>query len=296
MTSRQIEIFLAVGQHSSFTLAADALYLSQPTVSRQISLLEEELDVTLFVRGNNYVRMTPEGMVLTNAFRKMKHIFDKEMKTAKAVKEGHMGSLTVGFISDMDIPDFFLRGIDLFRKKYPGVTVDYVGKPKTNFAQDLCSHTIDMILGHEMEFQTYPNLLSEHIADTQMGIYYGARHTLANKTDLSVADFKDETIWTIRIADTPERRNMIKKVTDFYGIPEFRIQLTDSTNEIMFHLRLGEGACIMDSFVLNELPQDVRILPFDPQISTVHISLFWDKENLNPCIPQFADILKNVVT
>ena len=48
------EIFLAVGQHSSFTLAADALYLSQPTVSRQISLLEEELDVTLFVRGNNY--------------------------------------------------------------------------------------------------------------------------------------------------------------------------------------------------------------------------------------------------
>ena len=137
MTSRQIEIFLAVGQHSSFTLAADALYLSQPTVSRQISLLEEELDVTLFVRGNNYVRMTPEGMVLTNAFRKMKHIFDKEMKTAKAVKEGHMGSLTVGFISDMDIPDFFLRGIDLFRKKYPGVTVDYVCKPKTNFAQDL---------------------------------------------------------------------------------------------------------------------------------------------------------------
>ncbi len=296
MTSRQIEIFLTVGQYGSFTLAADALYLSQPTVSRQIALLEEELEVDLFIRGNNHVHMTPEGMILTNAFRKMKHIFDKEMITAKAVKKGHLGHLTVGFISDMDIPDFFLRGIDLFRKKYPGVTVDYLCKPKTTFAEDLKDHTIDMILGHEMEFQTYSHLLSEHITDTQMGIYYGTRHPLARKPDLSIADFKDETIWTIRIADTAERRNMIKKVTDFYGIPEFRIELMDSTNEIMFRLRLGEGACIMDSFVLNELPQDIRILPFDSRISTVHISLFWDRENLNPCIPQFTGILKKCCT
>lgn len=295
MTSKQIEIFLAVGHYNSFTLAADALYVSQPTVSRQISLLEEELGVDLFIRGNNYVHMTSEGMILLNAFQKMKQIFDKELLSAKAVRKGHMGNLTLGFISDMDIPEFFLQGIDLFRKKYPGVTVNYVCSPQKSFVEDLHNHTLDLILGHEIEFRTYSNLLSEHITNTQMGIYYGVRHPLAQKPDLSVSDFKDEKVWTFHLADTDERRSMIKQVTDFYGIPEFHIELIDSTNEIMFHLRLGEGICIMDSLVLNELPRDIRILPFDPLISTVDISLFWDKDNLNPCIPLFISALKKCI-
>ena len=54
MTSKQIECFLSVSESLNFTQSSKKLYSSQSTVSRQISLLEEELGFDLFVRGNKW--------------------------------------------------------------------------------------------------------------------------------------------------------------------------------------------------------------------------------------------------
>ena len=77
MTSRQIQTFLTVAETLNFTEAAERLYSSQPSISRNISLLEEELGFKLFERGNNYVTLTQSGAIMAQGgiSRKLFDIF-----------------------------------------------------------------------------------------------------------------------------------------------------------------------------------------------------------------------------
>ena len=68
MTSRQLEYFLAVARYLNFTRAAEALYVSQTAITRQIQVLEEEVGAQLFFRTKKQVQLTAAGQVfLTEA-------------------------------------------------------------------------------------------------------------------------------------------------------------------------------------------------------------------------------------
>ena len=64
MELRVLQYFLAVARENSISGAAEFLHLSQPTLSRQLKELEEELGKQLFIRGNRKITLTEEGMIL----------------------------------------------------------------------------------------------------------------------------------------------------------------------------------------------------------------------------------------
>ena len=66
MTTEQMRTFLAVADCLNFTKAAERLYLSQPTISRQIQSLEEECKTPLLVRTRKEVRLTPAGAIMVS--------------------------------------------------------------------------------------------------------------------------------------------------------------------------------------------------------------------------------------
>ena len=70
MTMEQMRTFLAVADCLNFTKAAERLYLSQPTVSRQIQSLEEECKTPLLVRTRKEVRLTPAGAIMVSHLKK----------------------------------------------------------------------------------------------------------------------------------------------------------------------------------------------------------------------------------
>jgi DNA-binding transcriptional LysR family regulator len=70
---QKIETFLAAAEKLSFSEAAKQLHLSQPTVSHQIKVLEQELDVRLFIRNNTGLRLTDAGRLLLPWARRLLH-------------------------------------------------------------------------------------------------------------------------------------------------------------------------------------------------------------------------------
>lgn len=67
MEIRVLQYFLAVAREQSISAAAEALHLSQPTLSRQLKDLEDELGKPLMIRGNRRITLTEEGMLLAQA-------------------------------------------------------------------------------------------------------------------------------------------------------------------------------------------------------------------------------------
>ena len=150
------------------------------------------------------------------------------------------------------------------------------------------------MFAHDMEFKKYDTLNSQHVSEIKRALYYGVRNPYATKKDLKVGDFKDDIHWAATVADTAEQRKRLREVADRYGLEELNTRYVSSTNEIVFHMLLGEGYSIMDSYVLQDTPKDIKILPLD-ELDPVKVSLFWDKSNMNPCIPLFCDEMKQYV-
>ena len=77
MELRVLQYFLTVAREQSISAAANALHLSQPTLSRQLKEMEEELGKTLFLRGNRKITLTEEGMILRKRAQEIMELLEK---------------------------------------------------------------------------------------------------------------------------------------------------------------------------------------------------------------------------
>ena len=77
MELRVLQYFLAVAREESITRAAEVLHITQPTLSRQLSQLEEELGTRLFERGTRHITLTPDGLLLRRRAEEISELVDK---------------------------------------------------------------------------------------------------------------------------------------------------------------------------------------------------------------------------
>ncbi|MGN0508868.1 MAG: LysR family transcriptional regulator, partial [Ruminococcus sp.] len=80
MEIRVLKYFLAVAREQSISAAADSLFLSQPTLSRQLKELEEELGKQLFIRGNRKITLTEEGVLLRKRAEEIMELISRTEK------------------------------------------------------------------------------------------------------------------------------------------------------------------------------------------------------------------------
>ena len=122
MTFRQFEIFLAVAHAKSFTRAAEALHVSQSTLSQHVLELERELGVRLFDRLGRAVTLTEAGRLLEEHATRIATTVASARRAIDELKGLERGSLVIGASTTPGI--YVLPGIvAAFRRRYPGIDV-----------------------------------------------------------------------------------------------------------------------------------------------------------------------------
>ena len=96
MDLRVLRYFLTVAKEQSFTKAAHQLNITQPTLSRQLAALEDELGATLFERGGHSINLTSEGQLLKRRALEIVDLEDKIVSEFKGDNESIEGKITIG--------------------------------------------------------------------------------------------------------------------------------------------------------------------------------------------------------
>lgn len=96
MEIRVLRYFLAVAREGSITGAANSLHVTQPTLSRQMKELEEELGHQLLIRGAHNVRLTPEGMILRQRAEEIVSMAEKTKSELSSMKGHVRGDIYIG--------------------------------------------------------------------------------------------------------------------------------------------------------------------------------------------------------
>src|SRR6266487_3976135 len=135
MTLQQLIYFLAAVEHGSFSVAAEALYIAQPSLSEQIKRLENELGVTLFVRTNRRLVLTEAGQLFLPSAQRAVAAAGEAAESVRGIRTLTGGTVAFGTFSTAQ--HLFLTDlIAEFRARHPQVRVRVVGLNSSGVALD----------------------------------------------------------------------------------------------------------------------------------------------------------------
>lgn len=120
MELRTLRYFVAVAEELNITRAAEKLAMAQPPLSAQMHQLEEELGVTLFIRGKRRLTLTPEGEVMLQRARQILELVQKTHAEVSSMEGGLSGMLYISMVEG-SAPGLVADWIAGFREEYPNV-------------------------------------------------------------------------------------------------------------------------------------------------------------------------------
>lgn len=189
MNESHLETFLAVSKYKSFSKAAEALNVTQPTITSRIKSLEEILQYTLFIRVGHEISLTEEGIFFTdyavNILNDMKHAKEiKNLIKAPVIKVGFSPGYSYSFIVEL------LKAV----KSLGNINVQIVdGYDSVHLNERLLVGEIDLIFTRDILTES-ATINSEYLFDNHLVVVLPTDHPLGQNESVSIEDLRSETI------------------------------------------------------------------------------------------------------
>jgi DNA-binding transcriptional LysR family regulator len=280
---RHLRYFVAVAEHLHFGRAAEALATAQPSLSRQIVQLEEELHVKLFERSNRSVQLTEAGRALLVDARRTLQSADATVRHARENADGTRGELRIGFLAGamlMTLPAIFRT----FRRRYPNVTlVPMVMRPH-QLVPALRAGAIDVAWTVAV---SEPDIISRPVATDELLAAIPADHPLATKTELAIADFGNEALIILSRSVAAVMYEEIMKLCSAHGYRPAEILEVREEPSVLGLVAAGFGiALVPHPYSVIQIPGVVfrRLLS---SYSYVEV-LCWHRDRDTPIVRSFA--------
>src|SRR5688500_8710588 len=123
MELRHLRYFVAVADTLNFTRAAAALHVAQPSLTRQIQNLEEEIGVRLLDRSKKHVGLTDEGRAFLVDAKRLLALAAESVQAVQRLNRGETGQLNIGYLSNFNF-DLLPRTLATFRQDHPLVSLN----------------------------------------------------------------------------------------------------------------------------------------------------------------------------
>ena len=192
MELRVLEYFLAVVREGTLSGAAEALHLTQPTLSRQIRELEEQLGVTLFLRGNRQVTLTPEGTLLRRRAEEILSLVSKTQGELLATDEAIVGDVLLGAAETNCLRPLSRVAIAL-QKEQPGIRFLITGGDSETLRERLDRGLLDFaLLMGQPDTERYESLPMQR--QDRWGLLARSGTALAGMATVTAADLVGEPL------------------------------------------------------------------------------------------------------
>ncbi|WP_372787760.1 LysR family transcriptional regulator [Paraconexibacter sp.] len=291
MTLQQLRYLIAAFEHGSFSAAAEALYLSQPSLSEQVRRLEGELGVELFHRVGRGLVPTVAGITLRDHAVSVLAAVEEARESVSAVRELRGGTATFGTWGTAR----YYPGTEIvadFRERYPGVRVRIVGQNSTE--------VVAMVRSGELEAGMIALPIDDRglevrpMMDDEL-VFASARpeHLRGPVTIEDVASHPlvlSESTWG---AEDPTRRQLVEQAQRA-GVdvdPEIDVEDIEAALELV---SLGHGATIVARGMLHGLgdrvPENLGWVPFAEPFYDTFAFIHRRGARLSPASQAFLDL------
>lgn len=192
---RHMRYFVAVAEELHFGNAAQRLHMSQPPLSQQIALLEQELGVQLFNRTRRKVELTAAGQQFLSDARRLLADMDQAADRARAAAAGQSGILRVGLNYSSPISPALSAIFRHFTKNHPQVGVELHENTSAKQLDGLYHRALDVCFVWPTRDDTSPDITFHPITKDSLHLVMASDHPLATKPLTSAACLHGQTLF-----------------------------------------------------------------------------------------------------
>lgn len=291
MTYDQLYNFTVVAELLNFTKAAEVLFISQPTLSRQIAMLEQELGAELFVRTKQKVSLTPMGKILLDDSMVLIQNFMQTKKHIQQITSGKTGNLTISCM-DFLCPEIY-NPISEFIISHPSVLVEMYSQEMGLLADRVGSNKIDVSIGFSLEltnpqpqYQIMPLIQENFVA------LMNRRHPLANRKKISLEEAKHSRLFFLGHTKFPAVRSIWSR-NGFDEMINASIIAPEDIRSILLQVKVTPDAMVLlPRSVALEYIHSCAVADIEGLDSEYQILMAWHKENNSSILHQFIDDMK----
>ncbi len=286
MEIRVLEYFLMVAQEENITKAAEKLHITQPTLSRQLKQLEDELGVTLLQRGKRRVTLTEDGILMKRRAQEIVLLAEKTKSEFENKSVNLSGEISIG-CGEVKNAEFISGVIAAFRKVHPGVKFELYSAVADDIIVRLEMGLVDLgVVSEPFDVSNYGFLRMEK--NDRWGVYVPWDHPLAQKKKVTAEDLLNEPVII------PKRSMVLNEVANWIGSQYSELNIVASYNllynaTVLVENHVGIAICLRSATENERL----KFIPLSPKFET-GAALIWKKyHDLSPAVKAFVKMVKD---
>ncbi|WP_194191551.1 LysR family transcriptional regulator [Clostridium chrysemydis] len=274
MEIRLLKYFLTVIKEGSISKAADALHITQPTLSRQLKQLEDELNTTLFKRGSRNISLTKDGFLLQMRAKEIVTLVDKTEKDFLSNKDLICGDIYIG-CGETDAMRIIARATKKLIKDYPNIKVHLFSGNADDITEKLDKGILDFCVFIEPSDIKKYDFIKLPLKDT-WGLLVPKDSLLSSKKHITKEDLIDIPLIT-------SRQSLVhNEFSGWLGFDYDDLNIV-STYNLIFNasLMVEEGvgfALCLDKLINTSLNSNLCFKPLYPKLES-SLSFVWNKNH-----------------
>jgi DNA-binding transcriptional LysR family regulator len=293
MELRHLRYFVAVAEELNFTRAAEKLHLAQPSLTRQIHNLEEEIGVRLFDRTRNQVSLTEEGRRFLEDARRLVALSLESVKAVQRFSRGESRQLNIGYLFKFNF-DLLPATLATFSRVCPEVAVNLFDMSPAEQLHALEARKIDLgFVGlRPMAPKSSPSPLAwECVAGHDVVVALPAQHPLAKKRQVELTELKSLFFAAMSEKTHPGSRDWLAAVCQKAGFTPRVLQDVDFESGLMTFVAEGLGVTLAREQIKN-LPHPGVV--FRPLATAARADYWiaWHRENRSKALCRYVEITK----
>jgi LysR family transcriptional regulator, benzoate and cis,cis-muconate-responsive activator of ben and cat genes len=285
---RHLRYFVAVAEELNFSRAAQRLHVSQPPLSRQIRDLEAELNVTLFERTRQSVRLTSAGRITLLHARKLLRDTDLLRSEAQIAAGTEQEELHIGY-APSPTADVLSPVLCRFQELAPRARVTFHDLNQAGMVLGLHRRTLDAAMTIRPRPAEMRGLKFESVRRYRMGIICSESSPWSKHKSLPPKALVGVSLVGYQIEDFPEYYQIVSKLL---GVTAGRLkvrQQCDGAVSLVAAVESGRAPAVVGEFILGIAGSRVKFIPFSGGMPHVQVGILYRHSGFSERAKVFVD-------
>ena len=276
----QIEYFLNVAETGSFRKTAEMMYVSQPAVSKQISLLEKEWNVVLFDRSYRVATLTDAGKLMYKKFSDFRDELKASLKDARLIDKQATAELRLGIMERVNLGNLF-DILSEFQVKHPEVLLNVEQVALNKLTIDAADSYYDIVLNHDIAFSKKAELEIRELARSRRMVILSKNNPILKKNDLQLSDLNNQRFYIPGTESETLSLDGVIRICSSHGLSGIDYVVVPNLASVIIAVKMNFGVGVVDETVLLPADGSIVAIPFGESFG---IDLAWHSGNTNPAV------------
>jgi DNA-binding transcriptional LysR family regulator len=295
MELRHLKYFVAVAEELHFANAANRLHLAQPSLSKQIRLLEEELGFPLFYRTKQKVELLDAGHVLLDEARRVLRQTENAVESARRTHTGQSGRLLIGYSASATF-EVLPKILRKFCRLYPNVTVEVSEMSTMGAAELLLDSPSSVGLLRSPSLFSEESFCIETILREPFVVALPSSHPAAKQESVRIKTLADESFIVPRRQPGWDYSDALFEILRDIGteprIGQECVSWPSQSIGVASLVAGGLGVGLVPASITNFLLPGLIYRPIEGRSRTTALSMVWKRTSRASTVRAFLDLVR----